>query len=87
MLASTMRRTFSGLFRFHQFAKGHRHIRLPVHAGLDPLLAAGIIYQLGPPASRMASVGCTTLSKLFGSIKFRSGSLLRPLAKPPPPLE
>ena len=46
-LQSPLPRTFRGLFRLHQFAKGHRHIRLPVHAGFDLLPAASIDIPTG----------------------------------------
>ena len=70
-LQSLLPRTFRGLFGLYQFAKGHRHIRLPVHAGFDPLSAAGIDIPTGATGIQNGQRWLHDLLEAFGSIKFQ----------------
>jgi hypothetical protein len=66
-------RTFRGFFRLHQFAKGHRHIRLPVHSGFNPRPAAGIDIPTGPASVQNRQRRLHDLLEALGSIKLQQG--------------
>ncbi len=66
-------RTFRGLFGLDQFAEGHGHVRLPVHAGFDLLAAAGVDIPGGAAGVENGQRRLHDLLEAFGSVKFQQG--------------